>query len=113
MTRGLVAMFGVLRARLAARPDTEHQQAVVRIVVGALLVAGGVLLAGVAALAGHLDLQSPSHVPVAFVRDDGGQPDSSLHKDLRRYDRMPFVVIAGSVAAVALGVACRTSPRRR
>ena len=29
--------FGRLRARLAARPDTEHEQAIVRIVVGSLL----------------------------------------------------------------------------
>ncbi|HZM33427.1 MAG TPA: ATP-binding protein [Burkholderiales bacterium] len=38
MIRALGAPLAALRARLAARPDTEHEQALVRIVVGALLV---------------------------------------------------------------------------
>lgn len=36
--RALTDLFGSLRARLAARPDTEHEQAIVRLVVGALIV---------------------------------------------------------------------------
>lgn len=36
--RALTDLFGSLRARLAARPDTEHEQAIVRLVVAALLV---------------------------------------------------------------------------
>src|SRR3954454_22996676 len=31
-------LFG-LRARLAARPDTEHEQGVLRLIIGALLIA--------------------------------------------------------------------------
>jgi len=34
----LLDVFRDLRARLAARPDTEHEQAIVRLVVGALIV---------------------------------------------------------------------------
>lgn len=36
--RALTHLFGGLRARLSARPDTEHEQAIVRLVVGALIV---------------------------------------------------------------------------
>jgi len=38
MIAALRQTFLALRARLAARPDTEHEQALVRVVVGALLV---------------------------------------------------------------------------
>ncbi|MGH8747146.1 MAG: sensor histidine kinase, partial [Burkholderiales bacterium] len=36
--RVLTHLFGHLRTRLAARPDTEHEQAIVRLLVAALLV---------------------------------------------------------------------------
>ncbi|MGA8005910.1 MAG: response regulator [Burkholderiales bacterium] len=36
--RALADFYGNLRARLAGRPDTEHEQAIVRLVVGALIV---------------------------------------------------------------------------
>ena len=38
MRRALTDLLGGLRARLAARPDTEHEQAIVRLVVAVLLV---------------------------------------------------------------------------
>ena len=38
MIERLRLRFGELRARLAARPDTEHEQAIVRMVVGAVIV---------------------------------------------------------------------------
>ena len=31
-------MLAGLRARLAARPDTEHEQGILRLVIGALLI---------------------------------------------------------------------------
>jgi len=34
----LANVLGRLRARLASRPDTEHEQAIVRLVLGALIV---------------------------------------------------------------------------
>ncbi len=36
--KALANALGGLRARLAARPDTEHEQAIVRLVLGALIV---------------------------------------------------------------------------
>jgi len=38
MRRALTDLLGGLRARLAARPDTEHEQAIVRLIIGVLIV---------------------------------------------------------------------------
>ncbi|MEJ2175293.1 MAG: hypothetical protein P8Y76_10405, partial [bacterium] len=38
MGTGLGGIFHWMRARLAARPDSEHEQSIVRVVVGFLLV---------------------------------------------------------------------------
>jgi two-component system sensor histidine kinase RpfC len=52
----LSGALGSLRARLAARPDTEHEQAIVRLLIGALLVL--YLLPG---------SQGPAHALILYV----------------------------------------------
>ena len=65
MIRTAKGLFALARARLAARPDTEHEQAIVRVVIALLL--GAYLLPGGLSVSEWASLQSYYVVFVSYV----------------------------------------------